>query len=237
MTLNTIYRTQETEIMDDFSLEGEELRAALDQIANINRLLGGNKLILGGIRKLLKNSDTSKTITIADIGCGNGDMLRMLAKFGLKNNLNFKLIGIDANDYTINYAKKLSSEYQNIEYKCVDIFSEDFKTIQYDIVLCTLTLHHFTNTEILNIISIFNKNAKIGIIINDLHRSKLAYCLFQLICVIFNLNKMSREDGLVSILRGFRKNELIEFSKKLNLKNYTISWKWAFRYQWIITKK
>lgn len=237
MTLNTTYRTQETEIMDDFSLKGEELKAALDQIASINRLLGGNKLILGGIRKLLKNSDISKTITIADIGCGNGDMLRMLAKFGQKNKLNFKLIGIDANDYTINYAEILSKEYENIEYKCVDIFSEDFKTIQYDIVLCTLTLHHFTNTEILNIISIFNKNAKIGIIINDLHRSKLAYRLFQLICVIFNLNKMSREDGLVSILRGFRKNELIEFSKKINLKNYTINWKWAFRYQWIITKK
>jgi hypothetical protein len=47
---------------------------------------------------------------------------------------------------------------------------------------------------------------------------------------------MSREDGLVSILRGFKKNELEEFSKKLSLKNYTIRWKWAFRYQWIITK-
>lgn len=237
MAINTQYRTQETEIMDDFSLQGEELRDALDQIARINQLLGGNKTTLHGIKKLLNQSDKNKTISIADIGCGNGDMLRMLAKFGQKNKLNFKLIGIDANDFTINYAKTLSTEYSNIEYKCVDIFSEDFKVLKYDIILCTLTLHHFSNEEILNIITIFNNNAKNGIIINDLHRSKTAYRLFELICFVFNLNRMSREDGLVSILRGFKKNELEEFSKKTNLQNYTINWKWAFRYQWLITKK
>lgn len=236
MIVNTQYRTQESEIMDDFSLQGEELREALDQIARINQLLGGNKITLGGIKKVIQSSK-AKTFTIADIGCGNGDMLRMLSDFAQKNKLNFKLTGVDANDFTINYAKKLSKDYPNIEYQCVDIFSKDFKTLKFDIILCTLTLHHFTNEQILNIITIFKDNAKTGIIINDLHRSKLAYWLFELICFIFKLNRMSRQDGLISILRGFKKNELEEFSKKLNLKNYNINWKWAFRYQWIITNK
>lgn len=236
MIVNTQHRTQESEIMDDFSLEGDELREALDQIARINQFLGGNKVTLNGIKKVIPLT-TTKTISIADIGCGNGDMLRMLSDYAQKNKLNFKLIGIDANDFTINYAKKLSVAYPNIEYQCVDIFSKDFKTLTFDIILCTLTLHHFTNEQILNIITTFKDNAKTGIIINDLHRSKLAYRLFELICVIFKLNRMSRLDGLVSILRGFKKNELEEFSKKLDLKNYNINWKWAFRYQWIITNK
>lgn len=236
MRINTKYRTQEAEIMDDFSLQGNELTAALDQIARINQFLGGNNLTLNGVKKLLNKADISKTITIADIGCGNGDMLRMLSNYGQKNNINFKLIGVDANAFTINYAKTLSNSYPNIEYKCIDIFSEDFAALHYDILLCTLTLHHFSNEQILNIITIFSKNAAIGVVINDLHRSKLAYRLFEIICSVFNLEKMSREDGLVSILRGFKKNELEEFSKKLSLKNYTIRWKWAFRYQWIITK-
>lgn len=237
MAIDTTYRTQETEIMDDFFLEGKELQEALDKIASINRLLGGNKLTLHGLKTLLKKSDATKTITIADIGCGNGDMLRMLANYSKKNNLNLTLIGVDANAFTINYARKLSTEYPNIEYVCVDIFSEDFNAIEYDIVLCTLTLHHFSNEEILNIMTTFNKNANIGIVINDLHRSKLAYRLFEKVCAVFKLNKMSREDGLISILRGFKKKELENFSKKLDLKNYTINWKWAFRYQWIIAKK
>ena len=237
MAINTQYRTQEAEIMDDFSLQGEELRSALDQIAKINQFLGGNKLTLEGIKKLLKNTDVSRTIVIADIGCGNGDMLRMLARFGQKNNINFQLIGIDANAFTINHARILSHDFKNIEYRCMDIFSEEFTTIHYDIVLCTLTLHHFSDKEIIDIITIFNKNATMGIVINDLHRSKLAYVLFELICFVFNLNKMGRKDGLVSILRGFKKRELEAFSKKINLKNDTINWKWAFRYQWIIAEK
>jgi len=236
MSVNTKYRTEEIEIMDDFSLQSEELIGALDQIASINQLLGGNKLTLHGIKELLKNTDTSKTITIADIGCGNGDMLRMLAKYGKKQNLSFKLIGIDANAFTIDYAKKLSKDFSNIEYLCMDIFSEDFNQLQYDIVLCTLTLHHFTTNQIDEIMNVLNKNASIGIVVNDLHRSKIAYRLFELISVVFNLNKMSRNDGLISILKGFKKNELEHFSEKLNLKNYSINWKWAFRYQWIITK-
>ena len=79
-------------------------------------------------------------------------------------------------------------------------------------------------------------NPRIGIVINDLHRSTLAYRLFQGLCFAFQLNAMSREDGLVSILRGFKKNELVHFSKKLKFSNYKIQWKWAFRYQWIIRK-
>ena len=62
MTVNTKYRTQETEIMDDFSLQGKELRDALDKIASINRLLGGNKLTLHGIKRLLKIADTEHPI-------------------------------------------------------------------------------------------------------------------------------------------------------------------------------
>jgi len=234
MGINTTTRTQESEIMDDFSLEGEELRDALDKIAAINQLLGGNKLTLNGVKQLLKKKNKNEIITIADVGCGNGDMLRTLADYGKKEKFQFKLIGIDANAFTINHARQLSIKYNNIDYLCIDIFSPEFEHIQYDIVLCTLTLHHFQDQDIVDLITTFKKNAHTGIVINDLHRSKLAYRLFAFICRIFTLNRMSREDGLVSILRGFKKEDLEAFSQKLNLKNYSIHWKWAFRYQWII---
>ena len=237
MAIDTTYRTEATEIMDDFSLAGVELQDALDKIARINQLLGGNRLTLNGIKKLLDISDTTQTITIADIGCGNGDMLRMLADYAIQKNIVLQLIGIDANAFTVAYAQKLSAAYPNILYSCVDIFSPAFENVTYDIVLCTLTLHHFKEDEIVNIISTFSKNATTGILINDLHRSLVAYRLFEFICWIFRLNRMSREDGLVSILRGFKKKELEDFSKKLNVNRYSIRWKWAFRYQWIIYKR
>lgn len=236
MLLNTKYRTDQAEIMDDFEMEGEVLREALDKIAKINQLLGGNKLTLIGVKALIADVPNNTEITIVDVGCGNGDMLRSLADYAVKNNLKFNLIGIDANNFTSNHAIKLSENYPNISYRCEDIFDKPFRELKYDIVLCTLTLHHFKETEILDIMNVFHTNASRGIVINDLQRSSLAYRLFQSLCFVFQLNAMSREDGLISILRGFKKDDLIDFSKKLNFSNYTIKWKWAFRYQWIISK-
>lgn len=236
MFINTKYRSDETEIMDDFSLKGDELREALDKIAKINQLLGGNKLILNGLKKLLHQTDKNKIITIVDVGCGNGDMLRKIAHFGVKNDFQFNLIGIDANEFTINHARKLSTDYNNISYLCEDVFTMNVENLNCDIIICTLTLHHFKEDEIVQILHLFKKATSLGIVINDLQRSALSYRLFQLLCVTFELNKMSREDGLTSILRGFKKQELIAFSEKLNFKKYSIHWKWAFRYQWIIEK-
>lgn len=236
MPINTKFRSNESEIMDNFAMEGEILREALDKIAKINQLLGGNQLTLSGVQELIEKIPKATKITIVDVGCGNGDMLRTVADYGLENHLNFSLIGIDANPFTITHAQNLSNNYSNISYRCEDIFDKAFAALKYDIVLCTLTLHHFKEDEILELMSVFNTNSRIGIVINDLHRSAIAYRLFQALCFVFRLNSMSREDGLVSILRGFKKEELDEFSKKLNLTHYEIQWKWAFRYQWIIEK-
>ena len=236
MFLNTKYRSCEPEIMDDFAMEGEILREALDKIAKINQLLGGNLLTLRGVQDLIANIPNQTKITIVDVGCGNGDMLRTLSDYSLKNNLNFKLIGIDANAFTINHAQELSSNYPNISFRCEDVFEKNFEELKYDIVLCTLTLHHFKDDEIIQLMTIFNANSKVGIVINDLHRSAVSYRLFQALCFVFRLNHMSREDGLISILRGFKKEELVNFSKKLKFTNFKIQWKWAFRYQWIILK-
>lgn len=237
MFINTTHRTDASEIMDDFHMEGETLRDALDKIAKINRLLGGNQLTLEGVKNILNKNPTKGKVTIVDVGCGNGDMLRTLADYADNHDMQFELIGIDANQFTVDYAKKLSTHYPYIKYRCEDIFDEKFSTLQYDIVLCTLTLHHFKDDEIIRLLKIFNDNARLGIVINDLQRSSISYRLFQVLCFVFRLNDMSREDGLVSILRGFKKPELEQFSKYLNLKNYSIEWKWAFRYQWVIVNE
>jgi len=119
--INTQHRTTDSEIMDDFELKGDALRVALDKIVQINQFLGGNRLTLRGVEKLLKKESSLSSIKIVDVGCGNGDMLRKLADFGLENNLNFELIGVDANDFTVNYANDLSVNYSNITYRYEDI--------------------------------------------------------------------------------------------------------------------
>ena len=67
MVVNTQYRTNNPEIMDDFELEGDALKKALDKISQINQLLGGNQLTLKGVEKLLRKVSNSNSITIVDV--------------------------------------------------------------------------------------------------------------------------------------------------------------------------
>lgn len=235
MPVNTEYRSNQPEMMDDLAMEGPLLQKTLDQIAAINRVLGGNKATLGGLHALLTTNPESGIVSVVDLGCGNGDMLRLVAEYGRKKKIPMALTGIDANEYTVNYARKLSAGYPEIKYLTMDINDASFSRLKWDIALATLFLHHFTNEETERLLHSLVSNVKKGIVINDLHRNKTAYCLFKLIS-LFITNPMVKKDGAVSVLRGFKKNELIDFSKKLRGTTSSIRWKWAFRYQWIIKK-
>lgn len=232
--VNTNYRINEPELMDDFGMQGALLEKALDKIASINKLLGGNQVTRNGVGKLLAEVPASRSVSIADMGCGNGDMLRYLADYGKKNRLKLRLTGIDANAHTIKHARSLSRQYDEIKFDCADFYKEA-PDERYDIILLTLTLHHFTDEEILVLLNRLKKQANIGIVVNDLHRSKTAYYLFRSLCTILQLNEMTRADGLTSILRGFKKRELEQIAEKLGLQKSSIKWKWAYRYQWIIS--
>jgi len=78
--IDTTSRTDEREIMDDFTLEGKALRTNLDILASINKWLGGNQVSLNGIQKLIKKLPRDQKLVIVDLGCGNGDMLRRISQ-------------------------------------------------------------------------------------------------------------------------------------------------------------
>lgn len=236
--ISTKTRSNKEEIMDDFSIGGELLRDTLDKLENINRWLGGNSVTVKGLESLLKNYPKDQTITIVDVGCGHGDILRDVAKFGRKKDFKFQLIGVDANPTAIEYANELSVDFPELEFKTQDIFSSAFKKQEFDVVLATLFFHHFKEKELISFLKDTLKQTKIGIVVNDLHRNKLAYYLFMLLS-LFIKNKMIIEDGLTSILRGFKREDLEETSKVLRQAQndkliYSIKWKWAFRYLWIL---
>jgi len=233
--INIKKRTDAVEIMDDFSINGHVLHRTLDTLANINKWLGGNKVTLSGLKKVIKKHPKKEPLTIIDLGCGGGDMLRKVASFAKKRGYTIKLIGIDANKDAMIYARQLSKNYPEISFIDCDIFSDEFESLQYDVVLTTLFLHHFKEEQIINILSTTKKKAKLGIVVNDLHRNLVAYYLFKLVCLTIK-NKMIIDDGLTSILRGFKSKELEKFSKELQVAPQ-IKWKWAFRYQWIIQNK
>ncbi|MBZ9786079.1 methyltransferase domain-containing protein [Psychroflexus sp. CAK57W] len=230
--ISTKTRSKEAEIMDEFDFKGDELKHVLKTIDKINTKLGGHRVTIKGIQKLLENHSKNHLV-IADLGCGSGDALRQVSRWAKTQGINVQLIGIDANPYTIEIAREWSMDYKNISYRVIDVFSEDFDDFEADIITCCLTLHHFDNDFIKKLVPVLSDKAGFGLVINDLQRSKIAYRLFELYCSVFVNSDIARKDGLTSILRGFTSEDLEDFATQLNLKHH-ITWYWAFRYQWII---
>ena len=226
-------RSDQFEIMDDMTMSGPELKRTLDLLASINLYLGGNALTLNGVEKMMASVSKEEPIRIVDLGCGNGDMLRKLHLFGKKMGYDLELLGIDANPASVAYATELSEGMSNVSFSTVNIFSPEFREMEYDIAIATLFMHHFSDEEITELISGIKKKSRIGVLVNDLHRSEMAYGLFWVISLFFG-NHVARNDGLISIRKSFRRKDLEKYAQEVKGKS-SIQWRWAFRYQWIIT--
>lgn len=235
MFVQTTYRSNQAEIMDDFDLQGKALEEIFHDLEKVNRLLGGYNVTLNGINMVLKKYPGTTSLKIADIGCGNGSLLKEVADFGRRNDIRMELIGIDVNKHAIEIARNNTLNYPEISFKAQDIFSEGFKKKEFDMILCTLTLHHFQDDKVRRLIKIFLKCSRLGVVINDLQRSRLAYYLFQGFSRLFMKNDIARKDGLTSILRSFKREDLERYGRNLKV-TQIISRKWAFRYQWVLVK-
>ena len=226
-------RNTDIELMDNPNLEIHELKKVFKDINRVNNLLGGSKISLRELWKLIKESPKI-SYTILDMGCGDGFMLRKAALFLRKKNISANLIGLDLREDILSIAREASKDFPEISYKKQNVLLLKPDKFQCDILLCTLTMHHFNNEEIATFLKKFISISKLGIVINDLQRNKLACYLFKVFRFFFLRTSIAKKDGLTSIKSGFLKTELQEFAKKIPNVIHKIEWKWAFRYVWVI---
>ncbi|WP_299311588.1 methyltransferase domain-containing protein [uncultured Aquimarina sp.] len=234
MPVNLEYRSNEAELMDDPKVNEEDLGIALKDISRVNLLLGGNNITINAVLDEIKKRESTKTLVIMDLGCGDGEMLRKLADRFSKKEIKAKLIGIDNNEKCLLQAKKQSASYKDIEFHNKNILTLEKEDFHCDIIVCTLTLHHFKDEEIKRVLKKSLELVSEVVIINDIHRHKWSYYLFKIFSYFFIKGYIAKNDGLVSIKRGFKRKELVQFAKDLKLDTYQLDWKWAFRYRLVI---
>ncbi len=230
---NLSYRSTQKELIDDLSLDNDALRQNLEELALINTYLGGNQVTIGGLQQLLKGRTTAH-LHLADIGCGGGDMLKLMAKWLAKQGFPATLWGIDANDFMIKFAQKRTQNITNIHYIQENIFSENFQQRQFDVVTMTLFCHHFTDAELLGLFKQLKNQARIGFIINDIHRHWFAYHSIAWITRLFLQSYLVKNDAKLSVWRAFKKQELVNLLQEAGYTRFSIRWKWAFRWEVVV---
>lgn len=224
-------RSYDEELMDDLESSGEVIDQTLRELEVINRLLGGNYVTTNGIQKLIKGRNRNEPLLIADLGCGGGDIMKLIAKWALKKGVTVELIGFDANPNIIDYARRNCAEYTNIKFEVQDIFSDEFKQRRFDIMCCTLFTHHFNDEQLIRIFHQFKSQAKTGTVINDLHRHWFAYYAIKLLTQVFSKSPMVKYDAPLSVARSFRKADLRKIMNKAAIDTHQLRWMWAFRWQ------
>ncbi len=231
--VNLKIRSSELELMDDFSSGGEMMTQTLKELENVNQFLGGTSLTISSLNQVISKNKTLG-YTIADLGCGGGYTLKHLSDWAKKKNLKLNLIGVDANPNIIEIAKKNTCDYSNIDFLAEDIFSSQFKEKKFDIIHSSLFTHHFTDEEFIDLLKIWKQQAKVAIVINDLHRHWVSYYFTKWVIRALSKSEMVRFDSVLSIQRSFKRKELISILEKAGIKNYKLSWKWAFRWKIVV---
>lgn len=220
------------EIMDEPDIPREDIRAALLEIEAINVRLGGYRVVTEALEKLnLKG----KPITILDIGCGSGDMLRKIADWANRKNKEVKLTGIDLNADTIDFAKEQSKGY-DIIYKVQDVFDEAMMNERVDVTTASLFCHHFEKDALVQVLKRIHALAKKAVVINDLHRHWFAYYAIGALTYMFAKSRLVRYDAKLSVARAFTKKDWEETLQEAGIVNYTLQWRWAWRWQLVIRK-
>lgn len=230
-------RSEQKELLDADEIPAEHLHRNLYELDVINRLLGGHAVTLAGLGKL--NLETDRTYSILDIGSGGGDTLKAIAVWGKKKGLQLQLTGVDLKKDCIDYARFFCKDHSNIHFiqsDYRDLASQDTK---YDIIITSLFCHHLTNEELGTLFSWAAAQTQRAFVMNDLHRNRLAYYSISWLTRLFSRSYLVKNDARLSVLRGFRQNELLTILEQAGIlhHSYQLQWKWAFRWLLILHKK
>jgi len=202
-------RSRRDEQMDDPGLDPETYEKVLHDLARVNAWTLGARPTL---RFLAEAARGMPAFRLLDVGFGHGDMLRKIARWARKRDVAVDLIGIDLNPKSAAVARAATPLHWPIEFRTGD-YEEVAGPI--DFVISSAVTHHMSDAQIHAFLRFMEKRSARGWIVSDIHRSPLAYHGFPLLCRVMGWHRMVREDGQLSIARGFREadwRELIDQS-------------------------
>ena len=195
-------RTIAEEQMDAPDLPAPVYAAVLRDLAAVNRLTMTHRPTLGFLARALAGRHH---VRLLDVGFGQGDMLRAIATWDARRGIDADLVGIDLNPNSAAIAQAATPRGMAIDWRTGDY--RDLTGQGFDIVTSSLVCHHMTAPEIDTFLTFMEAEARVGWMVNDLHRHALAHAGFPWLARIMRWHPIVRADGQLSIARSFRPAE------------------------------
>jgi 2-polyprenyl-3-methyl-5-hydroxy-6-metoxy-1,4-benzoquinol methylase len=195
-------RLRADELMDDPALDPATFHAVLADLANVNQVTLAYRPTLAFLGRAVGKHARFRLL---DVGFGDGDMLRVIARWAQRRGIAAELTGIDLNPRSLAAAEATPSPGAPIRY-----LTGDFAELAgegFDCVVSSLVAHHMTDEELAAFLRFMEREAAAGWFVNDLHRHEFAYAAWPLLASTMGWHRIVRLDGHTSIARSFRPGE------------------------------
>jgi len=196
-------RKRGVEILDSPDVDPQLVTRSLADVARANALFGGVSSALEELMTVLK--DSPRITTLLDVGTGLGDIPCRAREMARRNGVALTTIGLDS------AAELAAASRSSVDFSvCADALRLPFADDSIDVVMCSQVLHHFTGADASVLLREMNRVARVRVIVSDLRRSWIAAAGLWLASFPLRFHAVSRHDGVVSVLRGFTPEELVD---------------------------
>ena len=194
-------RSRQDEQMDAADLDPAIYEQVLHDLARVNRWTFTAHATLAFMNRA---ASRMRAFRLLDVGFGDGDILRAIAKWAECHRIDADLVGVDLNEKSVAAARAATPPELAIDYRAGDYIDQDGP---FDFVISSQTTHHMTDDQLRTFIRWMEEKARAGWLICDLHRHGFAYWGFPLLARLLFVHRIVREDGQLSIARSFRAGE------------------------------
>lgn len=210
------------EMMDRENNNEALLRDDLKNLRIINKYLGGLSAVQREIVTLFEKINEQRAIEILDLATGSGDHPAAILKLARKINRAVKITAVDKNSEILEIARERTQPFQEIKLEPHDILALPYPAMSFDIVLCSLAIHHFSRERAVALLRTMKQLSRVGFIVNDLRRSWLAAWITWLYAHLTTRNPMTHHDSYLSVLRAFTQDEFQEMAREAGIQNFVI---------------
>jgi SAM-dependent methyltransferase len=198
-------RSAQTEILDS-PVATAELAEILSDLARFNGTMQGHHPMMRWLDRAMKNLPPDRPLTLLDIGCGYGDLLRAIRAWAQKRKRPLRLIGIDLSPQVVEVARSVTAAADDIEYHAADIFAFS-PPAPIDFAVTSLVAHHLPDDSIVRFLRWMETMAARGWMICDLQRSIVPFYFIALAGIVLRLHPVVTYDGRVSVARSLTRRE------------------------------
>jgi 2-polyprenyl-3-methyl-5-hydroxy-6-metoxy-1,4-benzoquinol methylase len=192
------------EMMDRPQPVSPELERDLERIRQLNRWFGSYRLVLSFMRHWIK---PGAQLRIVDLATGSGDIPRLIVDYARQIGAQVEIDALDQQSATLEIARKLSTNYSEISY-CEANILEWSPAEPYDIVLCSLAIHHFSDEDAVRLLRQCWELSRKFVLVSDLRRGFLLKAGVYLLTALIFREPMTRFDARLSAARAFSFSEM-----------------------------